>query len=83
MKPDDHRMKILVPDDGILPKYRYSFPPVRFGRPFLDRYETPIGLVSGEQRLVFVRHFLTELGGAVARRLGQEISNRARSLVVF
>jgi hypothetical protein len=83
MKPDDHRMKILVPDDGILPKYCYPFPPVRFGRPFLDRYETPIGFVSGQKRLVFVRHFLTELGRAVARRFGQEISNRARSLVVF
>jgi hypothetical protein len=83
MKPDDHRMKILVPDDGILPKYCYPFPPVRFGRPFLDRYETPIGFVSRKQRLMFVRHFLTELGRAVARRFGQEISNRARSLVVF
>src|SRR5436305_2092467 len=47
INPDDHRMKILVPDDGILPKYCYPFPPVRFGRPFLDRYETLIGFVSG------------------------------------
>jgi hypothetical protein len=83
MKPDDQRMKILMPDDGILSKYRHSFPPVRFGRPFLDRYETPIGLVRREKRLVFVRHFLAEFGRAVARRLRQEISNRARTLVVF
>jgi hypothetical protein len=82
MKPDDHRMKILVPDDGILPKYRYPFPPVRFGRPFLDRYETLIGFVSRQKRLVFVRHFLTKLGRAVARRFGQEISNRTGRVVV-
>jgi len=32
---------------------------------------------------VFVRHFLTKLGRAVARRLGQEIPNRADAFVVF
>ena len=83
MKPDDHRMKILMPDDGILPKHRYSLPPVRFGRPFLDRYEALISLVRREQRLVFVRHFLTKLGCAVARLLRQEISNRAGAFVVL
>ncbi|HEX3745811.1 MAG TPA: hypothetical protein VHW09_17840 [Bryobacteraceae bacterium] len=76
-------MKKLVPDDWIPSKYGYSLPSIRFGRPFLNRYETLIGLVSGQERLVLIRHFLTELRGAVARRFGQEISNRARSLVVF
>jgi len=49
MKPDDHRMKILVPDDWIPPKHRYSLPPVSFGRPFLNRYEAPISLVRREK----------------------------------
>src|ERR1035438_3023309 len=83
MKPDDHRMKILMPGDGILPKHRYSLPPVRFGRPFLDRYEALISLVRREQRLVFVRHFLTKLGCAVARMLRQKISNRAGAFAVL
>src|SRR5207248_2540879 len=54
-----------------------------FGRPFLDRYETPIGLVGGEERLVFVWHFLIQFRRAIAGRFGQEISNRADALVVF
>src|SRR5258708_930071 len=83
MKPDDHHMNTLLPDDWILPKHRYSLPPVCFGRPFLHRYEPPIGLVRGEKRLVFVRHFLIQFRCAIAGRFGQEISTCAGAFFIF
>jgi len=66
----------------ILPKHRYSLPPLRFSRPFLDCYEARSALCAAT-RLDVRPAFLTKLGRAVARRLGQEISNRADAVVVF
>jgi hypothetical protein len=79
----NHLHEILWPGDRLLSKQCHALPPVRFRPPFLDCHETPVRLVSGKKRLVFVRHFLVEFRSAIARHLRQKISDRSRSLVIF
>jgi hypothetical protein len=70
-------------DNRVLPEDRDALPPVGFGRPLLDRYETPISLMRSQQRLVFVGHLVAKFRYSVARWFGQKVSDRSSALPFF